>query len=66
MMASNLNTDERKRVTKEYWKCQNAITLRTKWVETFSTLTPKRKTIYRIRDKEQKVAKNLPEKLLWN
>ena len=50
-MANNLNADERKWVLKEYWKSQNAETVRTKWVETFGTQAPKRQTIYRIRDK---------------
>lgn len=50
-MANNLNTDARKWVLKEYWKSQNAETVRTKWVETFGTQAPKRQTIYRIPDK---------------
>ena len=40
-MANNLNTDERKWVLKEYWKSQNAETVRTNWVETFDTQAPK-------------------------
>ena len=50
-MANSLNTDERKWVLKEYWKSQNAETVRTNWVGTFGTQAPKRQTIYRIRDK---------------
>lgn len=50
-MANNLNTDARKWVLKEYWKSQNAETVRTIWVETFGTQAPKRQTIYRIHDK---------------
>ena len=50
-MANNLNTDERKWVLKEYWKSQNAETVRINWVETFGTQAPTRLTIYRIRDK---------------
>lgn len=50
-MANNLNTDAKKWVLKEYWKSQNAETIRKKWGETFGTQAPKRQTIYCIRDK---------------
>jgi hypothetical protein len=50
-MANHLNADAIKWVLKEYWKSQNAETIRIKWVETFGTQAPKRQTIYSIRDK---------------
>ncbi|GFU06092.1 putative mariner [Nephila pilipes] len=51
IMASNFNTDERKWMLKEHWKSQNDEIVRTNWVQTFGTLSPKRQTIYRICDK---------------
>lgn len=39
-MANNLNTDERKWISKEYWKSQNSETVSTNWVEKFATQAP--------------------------
>ena len=50
-MSNNLNKDKRIWLLKEYWKSQNSETVRKKWVETFGIPAPKRRTIYRIRDK---------------
>ena len=41
-MAINLTTDERRWVLKEYWKSQNAETVRTNWVETFGHSSPQK------------------------
>ena len=48
LMANNLNEEQRKWILKNYWKYENAETVRTAWQEAFYTHPPSRLTIYRL------------------
>ena len=50
-MTNNLLKEQRIRVSKKYWKHENAETVHTAWQEAFHTLPPSRLTIYCLRSK---------------
>ena len=37
MIAGNLSIQQRKWILKQYWKTENAVRVRTAWVEAFNT-----------------------------
>ena len=54
-MAGDLTDEERKRILKQYWKTENSERVREQWRETFASPPPTRLTIYRIRDKFERM-----------
>ena len=54
-MANNLNEEPRKWILKKYWKYENAEMVRTLWQEAFHTPPSSQHTIYRLRNKFDKM-----------